>query len=211
MRCVCSEAETEETTPLLEATAISSSEPEKVPTPSAEDSTLPIPSASAPVDATDLHASLPSPVPTTKGLSTAEDKAVGQQGGAAVTPERTNEDKRVNNDKPAAVRLGAAAGDKVRLYLSVSPLLELLLNLMCLLPHPILKDLQDLLGQSSGSSTGGEKAPVVARGGAAGQASSVFNPVMTKVRWPLGSVKGPRDGDLMSGEDCDNNGLCEGC
>lgn len=203
MRCVCSEAETEETTPLLEATAISSSEPEKVPTPSAEDSTLPIPSASAPVDATDLHASLPSPVPTTKGLSTAEDKAVGQQGGAAVTPERMNEDKRVNNDKPAAVRLGAAAGDKVRLYLSVSPLLELLLNLMCLLPHPILKDLQDLLGstgtQSSGSSLGGERAPVVARGGSAGQTSSVFNPVMTKVRWPLGSVKGPRDGDLMSG------------
>jgi hypothetical protein len=144
------------------------------------------------VDATDLHASLPSPVPTTKGLSTAEDKAVGQQGGAAVTPERTNEDKRVNNDKPAAVRLGAAAGDKVRLYLSVSPLLELLLNLMCLLPHPILKDLQDLLGstgtQSSGSSTGGEKAPVVARGGAAGQASSVFNPVMTKVRCLSGSI-----------------------
>lgn len=167
MRCGCSEAETEETAPLLEATATSSSEPEKVPTPSAEDSTLPIPSASAPVDATDLHASLPSPVPTTKGLSTAEDKAVGQQGGAAVTPERMNEDKRVNNDKPVAVRLGAAAGDP---------------------------DLQDLLSsrestgtQSSGSSTGGERALVVARGGAAGQASSVFNPVMTKVRWPLQS------------------------
>lgn len=168
MRCGCSEAETEETAPLLEATATSSSEPEKVPTPSAEESTSSIPSASAPVGvATGLHASLPSPVPTSKGLSTAEDKAVGQQGGAAVTPERMNEDKRVNNDKPVAVRLGAAAGDP---------------------------DLQDLLSsrestgtQSSGSSTGGERALVVARGGAAGQASSVFNPVMTKVRWPLQS------------------------